>query len=767
MSLSGGAHRRRWFAGILAVAAGLLPGLAQAIDEIFVTAERREASLQETPISITAFSDKLLEELGIEDSEQLAALTPGLVIQRDVIGKVVIRGIGAENFTVAGDPGVAINYDGAYISRSSVAIFDMFDLERVEVLRGPQGTLYGRNATGGAINFISRKPTEALDGFATMEMGDYDKFRVEGAVGGPISDQVLFRVAGMIHERDGFTDNIFPDVGRGLDQLDNKDLWAGRAFLTLKPTDDLDIQFKLDAYRDDSNPPPYKYTDDPVVYFGSRDNNGTPADPTDDFVVPGVPFPNPTAGDLYTVSQGFESDIPGSDRTFGDPGRWDQTGYGATVNWSMPNGMTLRSITAYREMEFDWLNDGDGLEAFLVTYFQNDDSDLFTQEFQLLSANDGPLTWVAGLFYLDESSDSFIGIPINGFANLLIDGTADTTAYAVFGQAAYAFTDGLRGILGLRYNYEEKEVSYVYDRFGTVTTVNGEDDDWNSVTPKIGIEYDISDDSMLYGTVTNGFKSGGFNLLAVQSSYDEETVWSYELGAKNRFLDGRLQLNANVFYMDYDDLQVGKVVNLSATIQNAAKANMYGAEVEVSAEVTDQLRVDAGVSWLETEYDQFETEDPGYQLGDNPVDPSDDPAPPDCGTLIGGSTIDLAGCELPRAPNFSGFLAAAYVVPLGGAGDLTLAGNLQYTDDQYFTQFNRDAVAQDSYSVWNARVTWGSADGAVQVALYGENLGDEEYFTNSLESGVPTAGVDPVVPQYFVGAPRTWGVKVQYNFGAD
>jgi iron complex outermembrane receptor protein len=418
-------------------------------------------------------------------------------------------------------------------------------------------------------------------------------------------------------------------------------------------------------------------------------------------------------------------------------------------------------------MEFDWLNDGDGLEAFLVTYFQNDDSDLFTQEFQLLSADDGPLTWVAGLFYLDESSDSFIGIPINGFANLLIDGTADTTAYAVFGQATYAFTDGLRGILGLRYNYEEKEVSYVYDRFGTVTTVNGEDDDWNSVTPKIGIEYDISDDSMLYGTVTNGFKSGGFNLLAVQSSYDEETVWSYELGAKNRFLDGRLQLNANVFYMDYDDLQVGKVVNLSATIQNAAKANMYGAEVEVSAEVTDQLRVDAGVSWLETEYDQFETEDPGYQLGDNPVDPSDDPAPPDCGTLIGGSTIDLAGCELPRAPNFSGFLAAAYVVPLGGAGDLTLAGNLQYTDDQYFTQFNRDAVAQDSYSVWNARVTWGSADGAVQVALYGENLGDEEYFTNSLESGVPTGGVDPVVPQNFVGAPRTWGVKVQYNFGAD
>jgi hypothetical protein len=187
----------------------------------------------------------------------------------------------------------------------------------------------------------------------------------------------------------------------------------------------------------------------------------------------------------------------------------------------------------------------------------------------------------------------------------------------------------------------------------------------------------------------------------------------------------------------------------------------------LSAEVTENLRVDAGLSWLETEYDQFETEDPGYQLGDNPVDAADDPLPPDCGTLVSGSTIDLSGCELPRAPNFSGFLSAAYLVPLGGAGDLTFAGNIQFTDDQFFTQFNRDEVAQDSYSVWNARVTWVSADQAWQVALYGENLGDEEYFTNSLESGVPTAGVDPVVPQYFVGAPRTWGVKAQYSFGGE
>ncbi|MDH5256120.1 MAG: TonB-dependent receptor, partial [Gammaproteobacteria bacterium] len=628
-------------------------------------------------------------------------------------------------------------------------------------------------------------------------VGDYNKVRVEGAVGGAINDKALIRVAAMSHQRDGYTDNIFPSVGRGLDELDNKDLWAGRVMLTLKPSDTVTVDLKGDIYRDSSNPPPYKYTQDPVVYFGARNPGVDPdpvfLDPTNDVVVPGSPFPNPTAGDLFTVSQGFEPEIPNTDRGFGDPGRWDQTGLLATVAWDMPNDMTFRSLTSYRDMEFDWLNDGDGLEPFLVTYFQNDDTELFTQEFQLVSASDGPLTWVAGLYYLNEQSDSFIGIPINGFSNLLIDGTLDTSAFAIFGQADYAFTDALTLRLGARYSYEEKDVAYRYDRFsdvlGPAFLIDVEDsDDWSSVTPKIALDYQVNDDVMVYGSITKGFKSGGFNLLAVQSSYDEEEVWSYEVGAKTLLAGGRVQLNAGAFYMEYDDLQVGRVVNLSATIENAAAANMYGAEVELQAEVTDNFNVSAGVSWLETEYDEFNTGDPGYRLGDNPVDPSDDPAPPSCGTLLPiptpgdinpGDTqyrkadgypdqqISLSGCELPRAPNFSGFVGARYTFGLGGAGYLDLSGNFQFVGDQFFTQFNRDDVGQDSYSLYNARLTWRSNDDVWQVALYGENLGDEEYFTNSLESGVPTAGVDPYVPQYFVGAPRTWGVKAVYSFGGE
>jgi iron complex outermembrane receptor protein len=705
----------------------------QALEEITVTAERREASLQDTAIAITAFSGEELLRSGIETSEQLSGFTPGLNIQRDVIGKVVIRGIGTENFTIAGDPGVAIAYDGGYIARSSVAIFDLFDLERVEVLRGPQGTLYGRNATGGAINFISRKPTDEFELSFLGDVGDYGKTRFEGAISGPIAeDRLLGRLSAMIHERDGYTDNVFPNVGRGLDELDTKDLWAARGQLRWLASDRVTVDIKADVYRDDSNPIPYKYVADPLIYFG------------------GVPFPNPLADQLRTVSQGFELDIPGFDLTVPDEGTWDQTGLQATVDWELSPGLALRSITAYREIEFDWLNDGDGIEAYLVNYFQSDESEQLTQEFQLVSDGDGRFNWVAGLFFLTEDAESFIGIPLPLGADLplaiLINGESETTAYAAFGEASYYLTDRLRLTLGARFSREEKEVDYFDDRSslgGPAAGFTG-DESWSAFTPKLGLDYFVNDDVMLYGSLTNGFKSGGFNLLAIQPSYDEEEVWSFETGIKSRFADGRVQLNAAAFYYAYDDLQVGKIVNLNAVIENAAEATIYGAEVELRALVTDEFQVDASLSLLETEYDEFVTEDKD---------------------LPGAPEVSLAGNELPRAPGVTGSLSGLYTIPLGNGGAIELWGNWQYTGSQFFTPFNRASFEQDGYDLLNARVTYVTPSGRWQFSLYGENLGDEEYFTNALESGVPTPGVDRVVPQFFVGAPRMWGFRFRYLSG--
>ncbi|MYH69545.1 MAG: TonB-dependent receptor plug domain-containing protein, partial [Gammaproteobacteria bacterium] len=366
-----------------------------ALEEILVTAERREVSLQDTAISITAFTGEQLAQAGVETSEQLTGFTPGLNIQRDVIGKVVMRGIGTENFTVAGDPGVAVSIDGAYLSRSNVAIFDLYDLDRVEILRGPQGTLYGRNATGGAINFITGKPTEEFDGYISADYGNYDKIRVEGAISGPIGDNISARLSGLSHNRDGFTDNIFPGVGSGLDELDDKDLWAIRGQLEFRPSDTLTVLVSADNYEDDSIASPYKYTADPLIYFG------------------GAPFPNPLGSDLFTVSQGYELDTPGfPDWRAPSPGQASQTGVNGTITWDITPGLTVKSISAWRDMSFEWLNDGDGIEAYLVNYWQDDSSELFTQELQLLSDTGGKLNWIIGGYFLNEESDTRIGIPL-------------------------------------------------------------------------------------------------------------------------------------------------------------------------------------------------------------------------------------------------------------------------------------------------------------------------------------------------------------------
>ncbi len=718
--------------GLLVLWTGQARTQSDVLEEIVVTAERRAVSMQDTAISITAFTGEQLARAGIETSEQLTGFTPGLNIQRDVIGKVVMRGIGTENFTVAGDPGVAVSIDGAYLSRSNVAIFDLYDLDRVEVLRGPQGTLYGRNATGGAINFITEKPTQELAGYISAEYGNYDKIRVEGAISGPLGEHVRARLSGLTHHRDGFTDNVFPGIGAGLDELDDKDLWALRGQLEFRPSETLSILVSVDNYEDDSIASPYKYIADPLIYFG------------------GAPFPNPLQSDLFTVSQGYELDTPGfPDWRAPSPGQASQTGASGTITWDVTPGLTVKSISAWRDISFEWLNDGDGIEAYLVNYWQDDSSELFTQEVQLLSDTGGRLSWIIGGYLLTEDSDSRIGIPLPLGAGLplavLIEGSTETDAYAVFGEASYNVFERLKATAGLRYSYEEKSADYVDDRTSLGAPAPGmidDSDSWSAFTPKFGLDYFINDDIMLYGSVTWGFKSGGFNMLAIQPSYNEEEVISYEVGFKSRFNQDRTQLNASAFYYDYEDLQVGKVVELNATIENAAQATIYGAEIELDTLLTEQFRVSAGVSILETEYDSFITEDKD---------------------LFGAPSVSLKGNELPRAPNFTSSVSAQYILPLGAMGELEAWFNWQHTGSQYFTPFNRASFKQDSYDLINARVSYKATENW-EISVYGQNLSDEEYFTNALESGVPTPGVDRVVPQFFVGAPRTYGVRIRYLF---
>lgn len=302
-----GLTMRKLIAGLMATAAAA-PAFAQepgrTLDEITVTAERRESTLQDTPIAISAVTGENLERSSIFDTEALSYSVPGLNVQRDVVGKAVIRGVGTENFTVGGDPGVAVYNDGAYMARTSTAIFDFFDVDRIEVLRGPQGTLYGRNAVGGVINVISNAPSDEFEARGNFTYGNYDAIRLEGAVSGPITDKVRARIAGLFSKRDGFTENIFPGLeSRGLDELDTKDLWALRGRVDVDFTENLTLELIGDVYRDDSNPPAFWYTDATL------------------------PWQSPTSvypRGLRTVSQGYELTTPGvTDLAVGQANRQD------------------------------------------------------------------------------------------------------------------------------------------------------------------------------------------------------------------------------------------------------------------------------------------------------------------------------------------------------------------------------------------------------------------------------------------------------------
>jgi iron complex outermembrane recepter protein len=734
---------------------------ADRLEEIIVTAEKREASIQDTPISITAFDGDQLRSQGLTGTTALADYTPGLTVQKEVIGKVVIRGIGAENFTVGSDPGVAIHRDGIYLARASVATFDLFDVQRVEVLRGPQGTLYGRNAVGGVINIISAAPEEELGGYLNLTGGNYSRYRLEGAVTGSLTDNITGRVSGLYAQRDGFTDNLF---GAGApDDLDDQDLMAFRGQVKFDLGNDASLTVIGEVYRDDSLPPAFKYFEG-APWFDSS--------PGGDLDLP----------DLREVSQGLETDVPDTNRSAPSRGKNDQDG--VTVKYTQPIGdLTFTSLTGYKQIDFNWINDGDGFDQFFVVYFQDDSSSQLTQEFQLSNAGtDSRLQWLAGAYYLNEDAESFLGIPFvigSGADFITWDGEAETNAYALFGQATWSFTDQLRATFGLRYNYEEKEGRLIQNIFGGVTeqTPGGStppaptgpgalNDSWSKVTPRLVVEYDFREDVTGYASITQGFRSGGFNLLAAQRPFDQEEVWSYELGLKAEWLDGRLRTNVGGFYYDYTDLQVGKVVNLSARVENAAKATIFGGEAEVQALLPAGFQFNTSLAYLDTEYKDFITEDPGdpqFAAGDfagtstcsRPL--NDD--------ILEAPQYDLTGCELPRSPRLQALLSLLWEGQFLFGGTTSARVDYAWRDDQFFTQFNRNNIAQDAYGVLNARLGWTSGDRRYGVVLYGDNITEEDYFVTVLESGVPPRG--SVVPQAVVAPPRTYGVQLNFNFGGQ
>ncbi len=705
--------------------------------EILVTADRRSASIQDVPISITALSGDTLEAAGIRSTEQLSDLTPGLLVQRSVVGKISIRGVGNENYTIAGDPGVAVHSDGVYVARASAGLFDLFDISRVEVLRGPQGTLYGRNATGGVINVIPNTPRDEFEGRVAGEIGNYNAYRIEGMVNAPLGGGWAVRLAGMGSWRDGFTRNIFPGAeDRGFDRLDSKDVWALRGQLAYDGGGPFTARVSVEHLEDDSNLPAYKYLNRPDAL------------PTADFG---------GFGDLRTVNQGFEAAIPGASRGVGEDNDFfltRQTGVALHLGYDF-GGVQASSITGYRKTRFNWFNDGDGSDVFYVNYIQQDRNEQWSQELQLASDPDRTLSWLVGGFYFKETGDSFIALPFTfGFDLpffIEIEGSARTEAVAGFGELRWAPTDRLKLTFGARYSHEKRSTDYRYEiNFGAPFVQLVDDEaSFNAFTPRFVVNYEATDDINLYASVTRGFKSGGFNLLAVQPGFEPEKVWAYEAGVKAQTADRRATINGNIFYYNYTNMQVGQIVNLSSVLTNAAQSRLYGAEVEFSVRPVTGFEAGITAAYLNAKYKEFCTGDPTQPAA--PISPGCDAANP----------IDLGGNRLPRAPEwtFTGMLS--YDFDLGNTGKLNLRTDWRFQSDLFFTQFNRRQIAQPAYVTGNAAITWTSADDRFSLGAFVNNLTDETYFTEVLESG---AFNPQLVAQAYVAPPRTYGLRAAVKF---
>ena len=698
-----------------------------AIDEIIVTAQKREQSLQDTALAISAITGEGLAARGIESGLDLQFSVPGLTMGESNVGpaQVTLRGVGMDNIFLGGDPGVPIHIDGHYIQDTTYILQDFMDVERVEVLRGPQGTLYGRNAIGGSVNVITKRPTEDFEAYAGIDIGNYNKRLLKTSISGSLADGLRGRLAMSDEKRDGYIENISSLGGR---DFENSDYTSLRGSLEYDLSEDVLVTVAGYYFEDFGN-----------TAVALR-INGNPTSTLPGFLnyyVLNNAEPNPSVSDPRKVRLNIEDDVFSRAK-----------GGSIDVEWDLTS-MRLRSLSAYNNSKSSLYTDADGSDVVTLHDNPRRSHETFSQEFQILSAAGSELEWILGLFYYDENSDASEIFDID---NLFVaDGSKtvleipfdlESTAVGVFGQLEYPLTDKLTAVGGLRYNKDKKTNigSLFLPAFGLDITV-ADSDQWEEVTGRIGLNYHINDDVLAYGSFTTGYKAGGYN--NIQPVYDPETVAAYEAGLKGLWFEKAVQASVSAFYYDYEDKQefqrdpsVGVVF-----ITNAGAATVWGLELEATARPFSALTIDSSIAYLSAEYDEFHTED-----GVNPQ--------------LG--LQDLSGNSLPRSPEWKAHLGIQYEWILG-SGLLRARVDTTWVDDQFSAPFNRqDRDLMSSYHRSDIQLSWESESRQWQASIYVKNIEDDDVVANLLD-GVATSGLPvPIYGQYL--APRTYGMKLTRSF---
>lgn len=754
------------FATTCGSASALAGEIETVLKPVKVTAERREDVQQLVPMSLTVFGNEDLREREILSVTDMATRTPGLAIGtfNSAQPQIYIRGIGSNEDGPAGDPSVGYFIDDVYIGRSAGMAMDFLDLERIEVLRGPQGTLYGKNVTGGLIHTITAAPSDTLDSRVEASYGNLDALTLRGFVTGPLSDRVSGRLSVTHQRRDGYLESrldefasAFPGSDPGdlnPDQL-NRHRDGIRGKLRIKGAENFTLDLSAD-YGDIRESGPNRH----IIGGDTGNLNAGYLDGYENRLLENL---GETAGltDIETWGLSAKAKLRGKRATLTSITAWRESDARVSEGEVTPEAseFLLNSPNTVPFVSFVGVG---GQNAFA------EQADQFTQELRLNSVASAKLEWVTGLFFLHEDvsrDESFeYGADITDNDGELIRFNAisrgrtvmdaTTKSYAAFGDLTYHIAENLSVAGGLRYTYEEKEIDTVGTAGGLGLIAENfdtsADDSWDDVTPRASITYYPTDSASLYATVAKGFKSGGFQgqpptAIAATTSFDQEEAWLYELGAKTEWFGQKLRVDVAAFMTDYNDLQVLQLLipedaepNAPGIVitQNAADATIYGAELEFKALPLPGLRLEGSYAWLDATFDEFSVPD-GFRA------PDDSPL---------GSR---KGNKLRNAPENSLHFLARYEHQLGLGGIASLQGEWRYQSKVFQDPDNLEVASIDAYDLTDFRAAYLTADKEWEIAGWVRNVFDEEFLIHNF----PSVGSGFATP----GLPRTYGATVTWR----
>ena len=710
------------------------------LEEVVVTAEKRAEGLQNIPIAITALSGNTLEKANVKEVSDLVQVTPSLQFgTRSTNIFIAMRGIGQAGQDIGSQSGVTVALDGVPLLDHFMMNAAFLDIDRVEVLRGPQGTIAGRNATGGAINIYSKDPTNATEGDLAFTVGDYSHLGVKGALNAALSDKAMARLSVLVDHADGWTKNDYLNT-----RNDDTALTQLRGQLLLEPTEKFTLRALVEYTRDRSNP-------SFAMILGRADPNRPTVPET-----PGYPFPK---NDIQNLT--FYQDQP-NDRNL------ESTRAVLTGTVQLGAGATLSSTSGFIKHDIALTNIDVDATPYNSAWFPliGIHAKQFTQEFTLTNNLGERADLVAGLFYMHGDSSEPLYLSLSVYKNYLIYLPAEKLdSYAGYAQIRYNLTGKLRATIGGRYTIDDKSYSMDSSTAGFVQDHSG-NGTFKAFTPRFALDYTPTDDTLIYTSVSRGFKSGGFNTLGDPSlpvnRFDPEYVWNYEAGAKAMLFGRKLRLGLTGFYADYTNLQQTVFrQNLQTNVyyprvENSVTAKIKGVEFEAEVAPVTGLRLTGAVTYLDARFGFFCNNDPLYPsiaTDSGCIGATRDGAPLPAGAK------DLEGNRLPQAPGWQYSVSGQYTFPVSGKLEITARTDYKWQSRVYFDIYNNPQNSQADYGLLNASLSIGSHNNAWALAGWVRNAFDKRYISSANAGSGANAAITGSI-----GMPRMFGATLYTRF---